>query len=103
MTDAIDSVATNPYAWAVDDRTAVLAAIEITAAQHDGLVHIAWVRSHLDRQVDPHTLGAVICALVRQRVLAGTGRYLPNGNHGSRNRTKPSEVRRLMGPLPDMG
>ena len=98
--DEIDAVAADWRPWRVDDRRVVLAAVEQVAAECDGLVHIADVRERLAREVDPHTIGAVICALVRQRVLVDTGATRPNGGHRSRNRTKPAAVRRLMGPLP---
>jgi hypothetical protein len=97
--DVIDRTAVDPSPFRTLDRALILAAIDRSAAEHDGLVHAAWVRPLLPRYVDSHSVGAVICALVRQRVLVGTGDYLPNGNHRTRNRTKPSEVRRLTRPI----
>lgn len=97
--DAIATTAANPNPFRVLDRDLILAAIDRAAAEHDGQVHAAWVRPLLPAHVEPTQIGAVVCALVRQRVLAGTGRYLPNGNHASRNRTKPSEIRRLTRPI----
>lgn len=98
--DVLDSVAVDWRPSARDDRAAIHAAIEATAAANDGLVHIADVRTHLDRDVDPHRIGAAICALVRRGVLVGTGQYRGNGNHRSRNRTRPAEVRYLAAPIP---
>lgn len=98
--DEIDAKASDWRPWAVEDREVVLAAIDRAAAANDGEVHIADVRAHLAREVAPNVLGAVICALVRQRVLVGTGEYRPNSGSKSRNSTKPAEVRRLVQPLP---
>lgn len=100
--DVIDAVAHDWRPSRVEARAAILAAVDQVAAQHDGLVHVAWVRPLLPEWIDQHQVGATVCALVRQRVLAGTGRYLPNGNHASRNRTKPSEIRRLTRPLTEV-
>jgi len=97
--DVIDTVAADPSPFRVLDRDLILRAIDRVAAQNDGLVHASWVRPLLPAYVDSHSIGATICALVRQRVLIGTGQYLPNGNHRTRNRTKPSEVRRLTRPI----
>lgn len=99
--DEIDAVAANPYPWATDDRAAVLDAIASAARETDYYVHISDVRYYMRRQVDPHMVGAVICALVRQGVLVGTGEYWPSGNAKSRNRTRPAEVRRLVKSLPN--
>lgn len=98
--DAIDIKARDWRPWAVEDREVVLAAIDRAAAANDGEVHITDVRGHLARDVDPNVVGAVICALVRQRVLVATGEYRPNGCTKSRNSTKPAAVRRLVQPLP---
>lgn len=98
--DEIDAVARDWRPWRVEDRAVVLAAVDAAAAANDGEVHIADVRERLARDVDPHTVGAVICALVRQRVLVGTGVFRPNGGVKSRNATKPAEVRRLVQPVP---
>lgn len=97
--DAIDTTAANPNLFRIHDRALIVAAIDRVASEHDGQVHAAWVRPLLPAHVEPTQIGAVICALVRQRVLVGTGRYLPNGGEKSRNRTKPSEVRRLTRPI----
>lgn len=98
--DEIDAVAADWRQSRRDDRADVLDAIWLTAEYHHGYVHIADVRRAMGREVDPHMLGAVICALVRTGVLVGTGEYRPNGGHRSRNRAKPAEVRRLVKPLP---
>jgi hypothetical protein len=100
--DAIAATAENPNPFRVHDRRLILAAIDRAAAEHDGQVHAAWVRPLLPAHVEPSQIGAVVCGLVRQRVLTGTGRYLPNGNHRTRNRTKPSEIRRLTRPLTEV-
>lgn len=97
--DVIDTVAADPSPFRALDRDLILGAIDRVAAQNDGLVHASWIRPLLPAYVDSHSIGATICALVRQRVLVGTGTYLPNGNHRTRNRTKPSEVRRLTRPI----
>lgn len=97
--DVIDHTAANPSPFRTLDRALILRAIDRAAAEHDGEVHAAWVRPLLPSYVDPNAIGATICVLVRQRVLVGTGRYLPNGNHRTRNRTKPSEIRRLTRPI----
>lgn len=98
--DEIDVKASDWRPWAVEDRAVVLAAIDRAAAANDGEVHITDVRAHLAREVDPNVVGAVMCALVRQRVLVATGEYRPNGGTKSRNGTKPAAVRRLVRPVP---
>lgn len=97
--DVIETVAADPSPFRVLDRDLILRAIATAASRNDGLVHASWVRRYIPSYVDSHSVGAVICALVRQGVLEGTGTYLPNGNHRTRNRTKPSEVRRLTRPI----
>ena len=101
MTDELDVVATDWRPSARDDREAIYEAIERAAADNNGEVHIADVRQNLDRDVDPHRIGAAICHLVRQGVLVGTGKFRDNGNHRSRNRTRPAEVRYLTQPIPE--
>ena len=90
----------DPRIGAEYDRAAIYQAIQDAADENAGLVHIADVRRHLTREVNPVRIGAAICALVRQGVLVGTGTYRPNGGHQSRNAMKPSEVRLLIGNLP---
>ena len=101
MADELDAVASDWRPSARDDLAAIYEAIEYTASVCNGEVHIADVRAHLTRDVDPHRVGAAICALVRQGVLVGTGTYRDNGNHRSRNRTRPAEVRYLTQPIPE--
>lgn len=98
--DAIDVVATDWRPSRVEARVEILRAIDLVAAQNDGLVHTSWMRPHLPSWIDPHQIGAMVCALVRQRVLVDTGRVLPNGGHASRNRTKRAAVYRLAAPVP---
>lgn len=99
--DELDVVHSDWRPSARDDRAAIYDAIERTAANNDGHVHIADVRAHLERDVDPHRIGAAICHLVRAGVLVGTGQFRDNGNHRSRNRTRPAEIRYLTQPLPE--
>jgi len=100
--DEIDLVAADPLPSRVADRRAIRAAIIATAARTGGLVHITDVRARIHRDVDPHQVGAYIARLVRLGVLVGTGEFRPNGDGSARNRTKPAEVRRLVGVVPEV-
>jgi hypothetical protein len=98
--DVLDVVALDWRPTRVESRRAIVRAINEAARTHRGLVHASTVREHLPEWVAPAQVGAVICAAVRQGFLRPTGRYRPNGGESSRNRTKASEVRRLVRPLP---
>lgn len=98
--DEIDAVATDWRPSRVESRDAVRVAIMRAASEHGGLVHIADVRPLLPTWVNPAQVGAVICRLVRSGYLTPTGRFRPNGETGSRNRTKRAEIRRLARPIP---
>lgn len=99
VTDEIDAVSQDWRPGAEDDRAAIRAAIQAAADESGGFVHAADVRRHLAREVNPHAMGAVICALVRQGVLVNTETVRDNGGARSRNATKPARVRVLMGNL----
>ena len=98
--DELDLLATAWFPTAQESREAIRRAVMAAAAEHRGLVHAATVREHLPSWVNPSQIGAQMCAWVRQGYLTPTGRYRPNGGESSRNRTKPSEVRRLVKPIP---
>ena len=97
--DVLDVVAADWRPSRVESRRAIVAAINATASAHHGLVHAATIREHLPSWVHPSQVGAVVCALVRTGHLTPTGRYRPNNDTASRNRAKPSEVRRLTKPI----
>ncbi len=99
--DEIDAVATDWRPSRVESREAVRVAIMRAANEHRGLVHAADVRELLPPWVNPSQVGAVTCRLVRAGYLVRTGRFRPNGQEASRNRTKRSEVRRLARPIPE--
>lgn len=98
--DELDIVAADWRPSRVESREAIRKAVMRAAAEHRGLVHAATVREHLPAWVNPQQIGAVMCAWVRQGYLRPTGRYRANGQTASRNRTKASEVRRLVKPIP---
>lgn len=97
--DEIDVTAADWRPTSTNIRAAIRDAIATTAATHDGLVHIADVRKLLPPWATGPQVGAAICHLVRGGTLAHTGRYLPNGNRATRNRTRPAEVYRLARPI----
>lgn len=99
--DEIDLTAADHRRSSVEIRTEIRKAIRTTANSHDGLVHIADIRKVLPPWATGPQVGAAICHLVRGGTLAHTGRYLPNGNRATRNRTRPAEVYRLVRPLPE--
>jgi hypothetical protein len=98
--DALDVIALDWRPTRVESRRAIVTAIHRDAAAHRGLVHAATMRDFLPEWVTPAQIGAVVCALVRKGYLAPTGKYRPNGDESARNRTKASEVRRLLRPIP---
>ena len=98
--DELDAVFTDWRPSRVESREAIRKAVMRAAQDHRGLVHAATVRENLPPWVAPAQVGAAICAYVRLGYLVGTGRRRPNGQTTSRNRTKSSEVRRLLKPIP---
>lgn len=98
--DELDVVVEDWRPSRVESREAIRVAIERTAAEHKGRVHIIGIRKHLPDWVAPAQIGAVVCFLVRQGYLVPTGRTRPNGGLKSRNRTKRAEVRKLTRPIP---
>lgn len=97
--DEIDLTATDLRPGPAQIRAEIRKAIAATAEAHDGLVHIADVRKLLPPWATGPQVGAAICHLVRGGTLTHTGRYLPNGNRATRNRTRPAEVYRLARPI----
>lgn len=101
MTAVRDEIDITAAEWRSHDSIAAVRLAVIRAAQeHRGMVHAADVRAFLPPWVSPWVVGAYTCALVRQGYLVSTGRYRPNGDAASRNRTKVSEVRRLVKTIP---
>lgn len=98
--DEIDIVAQDWRPTRVESREAIRVAIMRTAADHNGRVHIIGIRQHLPAWTTPAQIGAVVCLLVRHGYLVPTGRTRPNGDLKARNRTKRSEVRKLVRPIP---
>lgn len=101
MVDEIDLTAADHRRSSVEIRNEIRKAIRTTANSHDGFVHIADIRNIAPPWATGPQVGAVICHLVRAGTLAHTGRYRPNGNTRTRNRTRPAEVYRLVRPLPE--
>lgn len=97
--DEIDLTATDHRPGPSAIRAEIRRAITVVAARTGGLVHIADVRKELAPWATGPQVGAAICHLVRSGRLAHTGRYLPNGNRATRNRTRPAEVYRLVRPI----
>lgn len=100
--DEIDITAVDPRPGPTAIRAAIHDAIRRCATLY-GEVHIAQVRARLPLWATGPQVGATICALTRSGHLVGTGRYAPNGNTTTRNRTRPAEIRRLVRPLPKEG
>ena len=96
--DTLDFVAADPTQ--AESREAIRRAVIRAAAEHRGLVHAAGVREFLPAGVNPSQVGATICALVRLGYLVPTGRFRPNGGTAAGNRSKMSEVRRLIRLIP---
>lgn len=98
--DILDAIVTDWRPSRRDSREALRVAVMRTAGEHAGLVHIADVRPLLPSWVNPPTVGSYLSALVRRGFLLPTGRYRPSGGVESGNGSKPSEVRRLVKPIP---
>lgn len=98
--DELDAVFTDWRPSRVESREAIRKAVMRAASEHRGLVHVADVRPLLPSWVVPEQIGACLCGWVRLGYLRPTGRYRPNGDSTSRNRTKPAELRRLVKPIP---
>lgn len=98
--DIVEQVAKDWRPSRVESREAIRKAILATAAEHDELVHIAWMRKHLPSWLAVEQLGAFTNRLVRRGYLVPNGHYLPNGDVRSRNASKRSAVRRLVKPIP---
>lgn len=93
-TALLDAVASDWLPTRQDDRAHIEAAIAACAAEHDGLVHVAWVREHLSRDVAPHMLGAVMHAWAKTSGARHVD-WAPNGDTRSGNGAKPSKVWRI--------
>lgn len=78
-----------------DYRDDIRRAVVKGAKDHDGLVHISWVRQYVPDDVPQHLIGIVIAALHRSGHLRWTGDYRPNGGP-SGNAGKPAKVSRLV-------
>lgn len=87
----LGDLANEPLPPAPTDRAAIEAAIARCMSEHDGLVHITWVRPHIARKVRPHMVGAVISATAHRDDWKWTGEYLPNGGP-SGNAAKPARI-----------
>lgn len=87
--DTLHAIAENPHVWAQDDRAAIFDACQETLLE-TGQVHVAGVRKHLTRNVDPHRFGANISAFVKLHKMIATD-YAPNGG-GNGNANKPSPI-----------
>jgi hypothetical protein len=98
--DVLDIVADDWRPSRVASREAIRVAVLKTAAEHDGLVHIAQMRRHLPPWLAVEQTGAFMNRLVRRGYLIPTGHYRPNGDEHSRNASKPAAVRRLVKPIP---
>lgn len=99
--DEIDLTATDFRPGPAAIRAEIRRAITAVAAKTGDLVHIADVRKELAPWATGPQVGAAICHLVRGGYLTHTGRYLPNGNTRTRNRTRPAEVYRIVRPVPE--
>ena len=92
--DEIDLVAADDRPTPTEIRDAVHAAILRCADEHDGLVHISWVREYLEPWQTGPQVGAAICHEVRAGRLEWTGEYRANGNGKTRNRERPAKLYR---------
>ena len=92
--DEIDLVHEDHRVTPSEIRDAVHAAITRCADDHDGLVHISWVREYLEPWQTGPQVGAAICHEVRAGRLEWTGEYRANGNGKTRNRERPAKLYR---------
>ena len=85
MTDILDHIATEPSIQAHMDRVSIRAAVVIASREsEDGTFSIADVRPHIVRNVRPATIGATMCAMVKQHDLEVVG-FARSGNTAQRN------------------
>ena len=95
MMDTLDHIAAEKRVIDHETRVALLDAVQRVAAEHDGLVHISWLREAIPAWCVGVSLGAFISALVRQRVLVSTGEYRASGNWKQRNGLRAALVYRF--------
>lgn len=91
----LDLLASDVRPIDTETREVVFAAVAAAAAEHRGLVTIAWVRPHLPRWARWQGLGSHMNALVTRGVLVWTGAWEPNGDASQRNASKPAKVYRF--------
>lgn len=94
--DVLDAIAADDRPIGRDTRAAVEEAVKAAAAEHDGLVTIAWIRPHLPEWCTWQGLGAYVSALVRVGTLEWTGDFALNGNAKTRNALRPAKIYRLV-------
>jgi len=93
------AVHNDPRASHVAARRVLRVAITECAARHHGQVHIAWFRHLLPEWIDPHTVGGAVAGWTAAGYLkAIPDQWEPNG--GGSNAAKPTQVRRLVSPIP---
>lgn len=80
----VDALADDPSIVAALDHDSICRAILAANAAH-GRVTAATVRANLDRDVNPHRIGAVMSVLARRGVLKRTRRIALSGNTAQRN------------------
>ena len=94
--DILDHIANEKRVIDHETRVALLDAVERVAAEHDGLVHVSWLRPALPRWVtEAQSFGAFVNGLVRAKVLVWTGEYAPSGNYAQRNGERAAKVYRF--------
>lgn len=94
----LDDLANDPGVLAHMRRQAVVTAIRL-AALADGTFHAGTMRPHLPKppyDVNPHSVGAVVSALVKTGAIRKTGRYAESGNVKNRNGQRPVPIYRIV-------
>jgi len=93
------AVHSDPLPHLVAARRVLRVAITECAARHQGRVHVAWFRHLLPEWIDPHCVGAAVAGWTAAGYLeAIPDQWEPNG--GGSNAAKPTQVRRLVNPIP---
>ena len=94
--DILDHIANEKRPIDQATREALLDAVRRVAAEHDGLVHVSWLREELPEWVSKaQSCGTFTTALVRAKVLVWTGEYAPSGNYAQRNGERAAKVYRF--------
>ncbi len=88
----LDQLANEPAPRGHAESTLIRLAVIAAACDNGGIVTAATLRPLLPETVNPHRIGAVVSALVKQGILVRTGRYAESSNRKWRNMHRPMPV-----------